>query len=437
MAVPMLWAVAVLGAVLNIRTLIANVKPWGVDWRAPGGTLLDFRDLVVVPGRYLWQGGNPYDPVPYLAAHPWAQEFDPYSPAWLLISAAIGWLPLKTAALIYLTAMTVVSFTFARLLARWALPRWASLLAPIIAIWFQIWFPARGLGSSFLVIFGIGLTLACLRREGEPGWLAAVGLALAVLKPQFGLPFAITLLSLGHLRTVGRGALLAALSALPPLVACIVAAGGPSGFAGSIMRVVRHASSPEAPTGLMATDSYRVDLPGLAVRLLGDHPGNAPLLLAAVVFLVVLLILWQLRPETSVAALIAAPAIYLLPVHLSYDIAIMAVSAAAAADLSRRTRHPLSYAILAVALLPVVHLHRISTLIGLSPLAGDVLDAAATMATLTLGCIMAVRYRHLWGRPTQTLAGGAPVTAGLPGCAAAAWSDRPAPRRPASGQPDD
>lgn len=391
--VSFLWGLAMLGAALNIRSLIANAKPLGVDWRAPGGTLLDFRDLVIVPGRYLWQGGNPYDPGPYLAAHPWAQEFDPYSPAWLLISAAIGWLPHKTAAFIYLSGMTVISFAFARLLARWALPQWAQLLAPMIALWFQVWFPARGMGSSFLVIFGIALTLSCLRRE-DPGWLAAGGLALAVLKPQFGIPFAVGLVALGHLRTVGRGAVLAFLTALPPLTACIIAAGGITDFAGSIMRVVRHASSPEAPTGLMATDSHRVDLPGLAVRTIGNHPGAAPLMLATVLFLVVLCILWKLRPEISVAALMLGPAIYLLPVHLSYDIAIMTVAAAAAADLARRTRHPLTYATLIVALIPVLHLHRLSGLLGVSALAGDVLDAAATMITLLLGCIVAFQYRN-------------------------------------------
>lgn len=385
-----LWALALLAAVLNIRSLVANAKPLGVDWRAPGGTLLDFRDLVVVPGRYLWQGGNPYDPVPYLAAHPWAQEFDPYSPAWLLISAAIGWMPLHTAALVYLCCMTVISVLFARMLARWISPYWAAVLTPAIAIWFQVWFPARGMGSSFLVVLGMTLTLTCLRSRQPRPWLAATGLALAVLKPQFGIPFALALLALGHYRLIARGALLAVVSALPPLVACVVAAGGVTGFAGSIMRVIRHATSPAAPTGLLGADSYRVDMPGLVVRVLGRDPGPVPAIVAVVVFALVLVLLRRLRPGISASTLVIAPAIFFLPVHLTYDIILMALVAAAALDLLLARRTPLKLATAVVACIPVLHLHRISAMAGLSGLGGDLLDAGCTLVALLLGCALAI-----------------------------------------------
>ncbi|WP_420176039.1 glycosyltransferase family 87 protein [Luteococcus sp. OSA5] len=387
-----LWVLAAVAAGINIHNLVTNAKPLGVDWREPGGTLLDFRDLVVVPGRYLWQGGNPYDPVPYLAAHPWAQEFDPYSPAWLLISAAIGWMPHKWAAVVYLLAMTGISFLFARMLARWAVPRWACIAAPLLAIWFQIWFPARGMGSSFLVVIGIALTLVSLDHpDGERGWKPAIGIALAVLKPQFGVPFLLFLLALREWRTVARGLVLAVASALPALIACVVAAGGPSGFIGSIIRVTRHASSPDAPTGLLAANSHRVDIAGLAVRIMGEHPGPVPALISMMLFGSSLLLIWYRRPAPRLAALVIPAAIYLLPVHLSYDIALVTISAAAAASLALTRGVVLSWLTLAFAFVPMMHLHRITGLLGLSPLGGDLLDAASLLIVFCLGTVAVVQ----------------------------------------------
>ena len=150
-----------------------------------------------------------YDPAPYLAANPGSQEFDPYAPAWLLLSAAFAPLPFTAAAAADLVLGAVLAVVLIRLLLRWADPRLLPLGTPIGLIWLEVWSPGRYSlqnGGTLLIFIGWVLVMRALVRR-QASW-GALGLALVLLKPQFGLPLVVVLVVAGRWRTALNGLLL-------------------------------------------------------------------------------------------------------------------------------------------------------------------------------------------------------------------------------------
>lgn len=391
----LVWIIPAALGVVNIVTTVRNATPLTQPWQDSNGVLLDFRDLVVLPGRFLIAGGNPYDPALYLAANPWAQEFDPYLPSWLLISIAIGWLPLAASALVYLVAVCALSFATCKMLARWISPAQAWWLGPAIASWGQIWFPMRVLGSSFICVCGFALLMWQLAKGADrrSSWFGAVGLAVLVIKPQLGVPVALFLLAYGLWQLVFRAIVVQVAASLPTMVACTIAAGGPAQFVDSIIRDVQHASSGASPTGLGISESFRTDVAGLYTRVVGEVPGVWLYAVVVTVFVGLLVFVALVKPRQELLPAIVVMGVYLLPVNLSYDIALMIVPAAAAAALLVRHKDVHTLILVVLTAIPIAHLHRITLALGLDKTPADVADVACVFLAGAWAAFLSMRTR--------------------------------------------
>lgn len=388
-----LWALVALFAIMNILTTALHAAQLGVPWQSASSNLLDYRDIVVSPGRFLRHGGNPYDPSTYLVAHPWAQEFDPYAPSWFAIASVLCWLPVGVGGAIYLTAGTMLTIWEARLIVRFLAPdRLRSLAVPCLVLWLQVWFPTRTLGSSALLTVAATYLFTRLARK-HSGWTNAVALSVLLVKPQIGVVISVLLFMAGQVRLVLRGWFLMLCCSLPAGLACVISAGGLSQFIESLQRDVNYASSPSAPTGLISGDSYRVDLPGLITRVTHSDPSTV-VELACIALVLVPAVAVALRGThiecvgaTSLAAMI------LLPVHLNYDMSFMLVSAAFATHLWIRTGQPRDpvLGLMLASVFPVVHLHRISGKLGIARVPDDVLDVVAVLLVLLCGVVITFR----------------------------------------------
>ncbi|HIW28448.1 MAG TPA: DUF2029 domain-containing protein [Candidatus Luteococcus avicola] len=375
-----------------VRTLVSNMIGLGVPWdtKQPH-TLLDFRDLIIVPGRFLWNGGNPYDNDSYLAINPWAQEFDPYAPTWLLISGALGWMPPKVAAAIYLLLGNGAVAGMCRLLSGWVTRSQIWLLAGLFFCYAQLWYPTRTISSSLLVTVGVAICFAELWRR-EPRWHDGAGLAIALVKPQFGVPLLVFMALARQWRMVWRSVVWVLATSLAPLVACVVASGGPVGFVRDIFEVAAHAASAQAPTGLASPENFRTDLQGLAYRF-SPALGTPALIAAVIVFGLVCLLWLRSDKQARIAPAVLLSTIALLPIHISYDWVIFVVSAAAAAAWCRACPARERLVGAAVVITPILNQYRIPSLFGIQRREADLIAMLWVLLVLVLGSIMLLRDR--------------------------------------------
>lgn len=370
-------------------------------------TFVDFRDTVWTPGRELLAGGNPYDPRSYLLHHPGSQEFDLYAPAWLLLALPFSVLPYRVAAGCYVVALLVVVLLCARVLLRslgWRRRIWAVLATAIFLAMIR---PGREtfLGGQATFAMALGSWVA-LRFRAEHSWLAAVGLALALTKPQVGLPLAAVLVAMGFWRATWRGVAVLVAGSTPVLIACVLSSGGVSAFADSLSRNLQ--VSQRAPGTALGrqypADRARIDLLGFLARATHVTPPNIVQLAVAVgVILICCIVTRRMRAVASVPATeaiitaIALLAVLLSFVHQHYDLLILILPASTvtlvavrSAGCGRRWRPTLSFVLLAVLLwFPVLHVHSADRLLG--PLApSEDLSAALDRAALLLALLVAL-----------------------------------------------
>jgi hypothetical protein len=409
----LLWTAAVGASLARVADLLLTDPTLpGMPWQQATSSLMDYRDLIWVPGRYLLEGGNPYDPDLYLAAHPWAQEFDPYAPAWLLVALVFAPFPYLVSAALYQIATTALAVVLLRVVAVWTMPRWADLAVPAGLLWLNLWYPGRGslaAGSSLVAVLGVALVLRAVAGEhpapASRSWSVggAIGIALALVKPQFGIPVMLLAVAGGRWRDVWRGVLGLAIASLPVAIVCSIAAGGPLAFVGSVLRDLEHASSPDAPTGLRSPFQDRIDIVGLLARHgLTEPPAvlsvGVPLLMVlAGVFVV-------MRTKDRFIVSVAVSGVALLGfVHFPYDLVVMVIPFVAGLACVGSARSGWwSWGALAGCLLVVAHVHRVSAfLFGLSDRTGDTIDtigvAIAFLCAIiaTLGTLAPTRERDL------------------------------------------
>jgi hypothetical protein len=232
----------------------------------------DFRDAFYYPSRALIDGVNPYDPVAYQAHYPVARPTSPYAPHTLLLHLPFSLLPYRAAQLAYdaLSMLLILYLARACLVAVRGRAGVAATFA--LATLVLLSRPAHQtlfLGQiSCLVVTGVYLAL--LEEERRP-WLAAAGVALACMKPTYGVPLVVALLFLGRGRTAVRGVLLAAAASLPALPLLAHAAGGLGPLADSVIGsyTIMDADHTVNP----ATSTIRLDAVAMIERLAGRSPG--------------------------------------------------------------------------------------------------------------------------------------------------------------------
>lgn len=406
------WLVVASVFVWNIHRWVQSAVPLGRPWQEPGLYLLDFRDLIMVPGRFLLGGGNPYDPRAYLAANPWAQEFDPYAPSWLWLSAALAWMPLEVAASIYLGLMSILLIGLSVVISRLVFARHWAATAPIVSLWLLLWYPTRYLGSSFIACLGVALIFLALGHREYPRtdaigrlllspWFAALGLSVALVKPQFGGPLMLFLAALGAWNWIWRGILILAITSLPPLVICVRNAGGVMAFLDGIKAVIAHASSPAAPTGLGSPHMFRTDLQGLWYRVFDWDPGWLGYAICASLLLSSLA-LARHAPVELLPCLIG-PVILVLPIHLDYDYVLMLWAAVGAVLFWKKKPIALSVVLVACASAPLLQIYALQRILTIEPLIVDLFAFFFATLTWTITSCIVLTQKNAGGGKLRTL----------------------------------
>jgi len=384
------------------------------SWQVPPPTMAnrpevrmqDFRDALYFPVREFLSGGNPYDPAAMFAQWPVRQSFNLYQPYHLALHLPFALPGYRVGAV----AFAVVSLLLLVVLAGMA----ASRLRPAVplalgtaAVTALLVLSQVGKAQLYLgqvnPLIAVGAAGALLTRTSHPR-LASVALALAWLKPQFGLPLAVLLFARGSRRVALSGTAVAAVASLPVVALLVARGGGPGPFLDAIAANLAHATGTDygavdSPTG------QRVDLAAVLYRLTDWlAPAAEPLALAGVLAVSVVLVRRLDRlgiPDAcAVADLLTCLAVVVAVVHQPGDVLIAVPSATLAAVVwwRHRREHRLPLVGLAVAALavPFAHLHVVDSAVRalFSPRAAVTLDGVAVVtAWLVLVVFTVTRTR--------------------------------------------
>jgi len=284
------WAaVAIAGGLAVSRALHGPVtapEPTRLNSTLTAGQ--DFRDATYFPLRELLRGGNPYRPSTMFEHWPVHQELDLYTPHHLLLQLPLAALAYRPALLVFSVVTIGWLVALAVLAARTAALPGGALGAAALAVALLV----SQLGKSAVDIgqinplVGLGAALALTQAGRRDRW-AALGLALAWVKPQYGIPLSLLLLARGLWRPVLTGTLGALLASLPVL-AVLLSRTGFAGFVADVRANLDYANSVPY-SALTAPDGARVDLAAVLVRLLGwGGPSTAVTVVEVLVPLVVL-----------------------------------------------------------------------------------------------------------------------------------------------------
>lgn len=417
-----LWLVVAAVVAVRLSILFSNPILPGESFRGSDKHFLDFRDTIWTPGRFMLEGGNPYDPDTYLTANPWALPFSLYTPAWLLLAAVLAPFPYLISVAIFQALSLGVAVVMLRILCRWAAPTLADVAVPIGLLWMNIWYPGRGAISvqlgSLLAVLGVALVLRSLTRPEAQDALperaarpraafdpaCAVGLALALLKAQFGAIVVVALVGRRH-REVRWGVLGLVLASVPILILCTVSAGGPVEFVRAVLRDLALLTSAAAPTGLNYPGGGRVDLLGVLARYGLLDP---PLWLQAVIPLLALaaiVIAIRLTRNPLAVSAVVCTSMLIGYYHGRYDLLLLFVPVVVGFGMVIRgqLRSVAEWITLAALTLVVLHLHTVSKSLvpGFDLLAADTVDLVLILAGLTGGMYSAVSARRRRSTETQ------------------------------------
>ncbi|RAS63911.1 uncharacterized protein DUF2029 [Lentzea atacamensis] len=396
-------AVAVIGALSAARAL----RP---SWEVPAPTgenlaeerLQDFRDALYFPIREFLAGGNPYDPAAMFEHWPVRQNFNLYQPYHLVLHLPFALPEYRIGAIAFTLASLVLLGVLGLLAARQAkLPLvLGTVVIGALLVTSQVGKAQLYVGQVNPLI-AVGAAAALLARSSHPR-VAALGLAVAWLKPQFGLPLAILLFARGSRRVALGGTVIAALASLPVVGLLVYRGGGVGPFLDVISVNLAHASG----TSYGAVDSVtaqRVDLPAVFFRVTDWLPPAAELtalvgVLAATAYLARKLDRGD-SDSRSVADLITAVGAVVAVVHQPGDVLIAVPAMAAVAVVCWRRRKERDWRITGFAvvalLVPFAHLYFVnSAIIGLFGRRVDVtVDGVAIVVAWVLLVVVAARKR--------------------------------------------
>lgn len=395
--------VAVLGAFSAVRAL----RP---SWEVPAPTeanlaeerLQDFRDALYFPIREFLAGGNPYDPAAMFEHWPVRQNFNLYQPYHLVLHLPFALPDYRIGAIAFTLASLVLLAVLGLLAARQAklpLVLGTTVIATLL-VTSQVGKAQLYVGQVNPLI-AVGAAAALMARSSHPR-VAALGLAVAWLKPQFGLPLAILLFARGSRRVSLGGTAIAALASLPVVGLLIYRGGGVGSFLDVISANLAHASG----TSHGAVDSamaQRVDLPAVFFRVTDWLPPAAELLALVGVLAATAYLARKLDrgddDSRSLADLITGVGAVVALVHQPGDVLIAVPAMAAVAMVCWRRRTELDWRLTGLALValavPFAHLYFVnSAIIGLFGSRVDVtVDGVAIVVAWALLVVVAARKR--------------------------------------------
>ncbi|WP_312878465.1 glycosyltransferase 87 family protein [Lentzea indica] len=392
-------------ALAGIASALRALRP---SWEAPLPTpqnlpeerMQDFRDALYFPIREFLAGGNPYDPAVMFAHWPVRQNFNLYQPYHLVLHLPFALPDYRVGAVAFAVACLVLLVVLAVMAAgRARLPLVAgTVVIATLLVTSQVGKAQMYVGQVNPLI-AVGAAGALLLRAKNPVW-ASAALALAWLKPQFGLPLALLLFVRGDRKVALMGTAIAAVASLPVAAMLVLRGDGIGEFLNVISRNLEWASS----TGYGAVDSMtaqRVDLPAVFFRTTGWLPPAAELLALCGVLAVTALLARRLDRTgngSEAADVLTCLGIVVALVHQPGDvlIAVPALVALAVVCWRRRKEANWRWAACATLLLavPFAHLYFVDTAVKslLGTRASVTLDGVAVVAAWVVLVLFAIRH---------------------------------------------
>ncbi|MEU7790749.1 glycosyltransferase 87 family protein [Amycolatopsis sp. NPDC049159] len=368
-------------AVLLVAAVAGVLGAWHAlapSWRVPLPTpadlaeerLQDFRDALYFPIREFLGGGNPYDPAAMFAHWPVRQDFNLYQPYHLLLHAPFAVAGYRAGAVAF-SVFSLLLLVALGALAAHAVRRHVPVPFAVTAVVVSALLVTSQVGKAQLYVgqvnplIALGAAGALLARRDRPGW-AAVALALAWLKPQYGFPLAVLLFARGSHRVAVRGTAIAAAASLPVVLLLVVRGGGIGSFLDVVTANLTHARA----TDYGAVDSptaQRIDVAAVLFRVTGWAPSGIELVVLAAVLVVSVLLVRRLDRVSAgpVADLLTCLAVVVCVVHQPGDVLIAVPAMAATAALGWRHRAEPGWGAAAAAVLalavPFAHLYTVDT----------------------------------------------------------------------------
>ncbi|QKV78842.1 glycosyltransferase 87 family protein [Amycolatopsis sp. Hca4] len=395
--------------VLLLATLAGAASAWHAvkpSWQVPLPSpavlgeerLQDFRDALYFPVREFLDGGNPYDPAAMFAHWPVRQDFNLYQPYHLLLHAPFA-LPGYRVGAVAFTLFSLLLLVALAALAAHAVRRYVPVPFAVTTAVVAALLVTSQVGKAQLYVgqvnplIAVGAAGALLARRDRPG-LAAVALALAWLKPQYGFPLAALLFVRGSRRVALLGTAIAAAASLPVVVLLVVRGGGVGPFLDVIVANLTHARG----TSYGAVDSVtaqRIDIAAVFFRVTGRTPSELVVLAGALVASALLV----RRAKEPIADLLTVLAVVVCVVHQPGDVLIAVPAMAVVAVLWWRHRGEPGWtaagsAVLALAV-PFVHLYTVdSAVVSLfGSRTAVTVDGAAVVVAWVLAVVAARRVQ--------------------------------------------
>jgi len=285
----------------------------------------DFRDAVYYPVVAWRAGDNPYDVSAYRSRYPVGDLFPLFTPTTLILHSPIGALPYRVAEGVYFALNVGLTLVLAALSLAIAGRR--PRLSTTFGIGVLILLSRPGhwnlmLGQpTLIIVLGVVLALGCGRTRP---FTAGLGLALAFVKPNFGMPLALLLVAMDDVGAALVGVAVTGVIGLAVSAQLAAAAGGIGPFVATLRD---NATRFDAGHGVdPVTSPFRVDLPALLARCLDAAPGPAVDLVIALVVLALAAVAVRraIRADDRVLALgVAVLAMLVSTYHLSYDLLLL------------------------------------------------------------------------------------------------------------------
>lgn len=232
-------AFALVVGALTYRAFGGSSLPFG-DTR--GWLLHDFGETVYYPTRAVLDGRNPYDAATYVHLYPVERPFPPFAPVSLALYLPFAVpVPALAGQIWYgFTVLLTVVLAWVVLRAARQTASAAAVLGLAAAILASRPGHANLLNGQQTVVVVLGAYAALLYAGSRP-WLAAIGVALSTLKPQFGVPLGLLLAAGGHFRVAALGAALSGFGSLAVLLA--LPAGAETGSVGTFLETALGSAS--------------------------------------------------------------------------------------------------------------------------------------------------------------------------------------------------
>ena len=288
--------------------------------------LCDFHNAVYFPGLAFARGENPYSS-DYAAKYPVNREMSPYAPMLLPFCSLMGILPLRMAEYIWYSINACLTLVLAAATLHTAGFRFNATRILLVAS--AILLSRVGQSNQTLGQFGLYFalfTLFAIQYARKSHVLSAVGIACATIKPTFGIPLVIMMLSGRRIQPVLFGVLIAVLGSGLSLSWIILHEPTDllSSFAASKDAIVAD-DNVDPASAWMRTDLLSVVAHNLSIAT----DIKSELFSMLIILIPSCLALWKLRGiqqsgETrSLELAVICSAIPLCIYHLSYDLLVL------------------------------------------------------------------------------------------------------------------